>query len=123
VQYEDIPEKKNGKKGKADKGEGVFDGVKDFLGLKKRSNAGASDSSSASSPETVSASKEEEPPKVNLKGQEGEQTNLKSAEKKYIMKFTKIPLAIEIVKAGFPEVLPEVKQALIKKYPTPPHPT
>ncbi|RPB25951.1 actin-like ATPase domain-containing protein [Terfezia boudieri ATCC MYA-4762] len=123
MQYEDVLEKKedmkkkkNGKKGKADKGEGVFDGVKDFLGLKKKNNAGASDSSSASSPETASTKQEnEEPPKVNLKGQEGEQTNLKSTDKKYITKFEKIPLEIEIVKAGFPEVSPEVKQALIQK--------
>ncbi|KAF8440572.1 Hsp70 protein-domain-containing protein, partial [Terfezia claveryi] len=122
VQYEDVLEKKedkkknNGKKGKADKGDGVFDGVKDFLGLKKKNNAGASDSSSAASSDTASTKQEdEEPPKVNLKGQEGEQTNLKSAKKKYITKFEKIPLEIEIVKAGFPEVSPEVKQALIQK--------
>jgi len=121
VQYENVPEKKedkkngNGKKGKADKGEGVLDGVKDFLGLKKKNNAGASDSPSAPSSETASASKEEEPQKVNVKGQEGEQTNLKSTDKKYITKFERIPLEIETVKAGFPEVSPEVKQALIQK--------
>ena len=120
MQYEDVPEKKddkkkNGKKGKADKGDGVLDGVKDFLGLKKKNNADASDSSSAPPSETVSASKEEEPQKVNIKGQEGEQTNLGGADKKYITKFERIPLEIEIVKAGFPSVPPEVKKALIQK--------
>lgn len=127
VEYEDVPEikvdkknGKNGKKGKDEKGEGVLDGVKDFLGLKKKKDAGANDSSSssASSSETTSASDEEATPKVNLKNQEGEQANIngKTAEKKYIKKFEKIPLDLEIIKSGFPAVSPEVKKAMINKY-------
>lgn len=124
VEYEDVPEVKddkkkgkNGKKGKDDKSEGVLDGVKDFLGLKKKKDAGNSKSSAAESASTTSASAEPEASQVNLKNQEGEQINLngKTGEKKYIKKFEKIQLELEIVKAGFPEMPAELKKASTDK--------
>lgn len=116
----DVPElSKEGskirEKGKTEKSGGVLNEVKDFLGLnRKNKDTGDSSSSSPSSTspsggETTTASEDHIPEPV-LKAQEGDSPNIK-----IVTKFEKIPIELEVVKAGFPEVPFEVTEALKNK--------
>lgn len=131
VEYEDIPEppKQKGKKGKDDKkGGGVLNDVKDFLGLRKKkdgeqvSSSVSSSAAAESSEEPLSSTGATDGQKPNPIVQEGDAQGLygagakKDDAKKYIQKFEKIPLELEILKAGFPEVSSDSLKVFVDKY-------
>lgn len=110
-----MEDSKTGEKGKNEKSGGVLDDVKDFLGLKRKNKDTEQEERSTQPTATstrgkrpnleVTMANEDLIPEPALKVQEGEPPTVK-----IVTKFEMIPIELEIVKAGFPEVPFEVTE-------------